>query len=82
VVQALAFAVMLNRVALLTMTSNRLIVFENPRCGATARASFRELSFRRNQLKQRLLDDDAKSADAQNESSDSSKGSGNCNDNK
>jgi hypothetical protein len=76
-VQKLALAVVLNWAALVTMTSNRLIV------RACAMRSFRKslvlgafAQEERSQLLKLLLDDDAKPADAQGDSSDSSKGSG------
>jgi hypothetical protein len=77
-VQKLALAVVLNWAAQVTMTSNRLIL---------QACALRSLSTRlvlvafaqeeRSHLLQLLLDDDAKPADAQGNSSDSSKGSGN-----
>jgi hypothetical protein len=77
-VQKLALAVVLNWAALVTITSNRLII---QACALRSLSKSLVLGAfapeERSKLLQLLLDDDAKPADAQGDSSDSSKGSGN-----
>jgi hypothetical protein len=77
-VQKLALVVVLNWAAQVTMTSNRLIIracaLRNFSRSLVLSAFAQE---ERSQLLQLLLDDDAKPADAQGDSSDSGKGSGN-----
>jgi hypothetical protein len=77
-VQKLAIAVVLNWAAQVTMTSNRLITHA---CALRSKSKSLVLGAfaqeERSQLLQLLLDDNAKAADAQGDSSDSSKGGGN-----
>jgi hypothetical protein len=74
----LAVAVVLNWAAQVVMKSNRLIF---QACALRSLSKSLVLGAfaqeKRSQLLQLLLDDDAKPADAQGDSSDSSKGSGN-----
>jgi hypothetical protein len=77
-VQKLALAVVLNWAALVTTISNRLVIrawaLRSLSKNLVLRAFAQE---ERSQYLQLQLDDDAKIADAQGDSSDSSKGSGN-----
>jgi hypothetical protein len=77
-VQELVFAVVLNWTALVTMTSNRLIIRA---CALRSYSKSLVLGAfaqeEQSQLLQLLLGDDAKPTDAQGDSGDFSKGSGN-----